>query len=77
MDQGELAQLAEPLFGGIAGGKTKEPPSRYTGGDFRTAATTAESDALLAFEVRPLGFRLGPPRRKICSKVLPPRSGAF
>ena len=52
IEQAELAQLAGSLFSGVAGGKTREPPSKYTGGDFRTAATSGESDALLAFEVR-------------------------
>lgn len=48
--------MAAPLFGEVPGGKTEEQGSKYTGGDYRTAATSDESDALLAFEV-PGGWR--------------------
>lgn len=51
LDHGQLAELAEPLFGGVPAGKSEEQKSRYTGGDYRTPGTAEQSDALLAFEV--------------------------
>lgn len=55
IDHAQLAELAEPLFGGVQAGKSEEQQSRYTGGDYRTPGNVAQSDALLAFEVsRPL-----------------------
>jgi mitochondrial-processing peptidase subunit alpha len=48
----ELVQLARPLLEAVPQGQPrKAPPSSYVGGDFRTAAPSPESHALLAFEV--------------------------
>ena len=53
MEHEELVQLARPLLEGVPQGQPrKAPPSSYVGGDFRTAAPSPESHALLAFEVR-------------------------
>lgn len=56
MEHAELVELAKPLFDGVPAGKTEQPQSRYTGGDYRTPGNVPTSDVLLAFEV-PGGWR--------------------
>lgn len=58
IDHGELAQLARPLLDGVPqGSATREPPSQYVGGDYRSAQASGESHALLAFEVSRMWHR--------------------
>lgn len=52
IEHSELAQLAAPLLQDVPqGAPSRAPASKYVGGDFRTPQASAESHALLAFEV--------------------------